>query len=99
MIIVGIAIMLLLGIIGVWMISSVLYWVLFARIFKRPVTAKFSSILATWAILLALSLGRDPLYIIAYTLGAAVFAGLAYWAGRGIDRESDKAAAVGDVFE
>ena len=99
MIIVGIAIMLLLGIIGVWMISSVLYWVLFARIIKRPVTAKLSAILTTWAILLALSLGRDPLYIIAYTLGAAVFAGLAYWAGSGIDRESDKAAAVGDIFE
>lgn len=99
MIIVGIAIMLLLGIVGVWMMSSVLYWALFARIIKRPVTARLSSILATWAILLALSLGRDPLYIIAYTLGAAVFAGLAYWAGRGIDSESDKAAAAGEVFE
>ncbi|WP_423604268.1 hypothetical protein [Sphingomonas sp. MS122] len=88
----------LLAIVILWLFASALEWLLFQRIIRDPVNAKLVSIAATWAGFMLLSLGKDPLILGGYSLGAVILGLTTYFVGRKAGSEQG-ASSVEDVFK
>lgn len=88
----------LLAIVILWLFASALEWLVVQRIIRDPVNAKLVSIAVTWAGFMLLSLGKDPLILGGYSLGAVILGLTTYFVGRKAGREQG-ASSVEDVFK